>query len=101
MQTYFNPATTAIFDPFLVVPATFPFTNGQTKWLTGWTVGGGMEFALTDRWSAKAEYMHFDLDSKKFAIDNGLVADAGAKGDSVRIGINYHFSAPREPERLK
>ena len=28
---------------------------------TAGPLGGGMEFALTDRWSAKAEYMHYDL----------------------------------------
>ena len=31
--------------------------NGESQWLLGWTVGAGMEFALTDRWSAKAEYI--------------------------------------------
>ena len=75
-----------------------------SKWRNGWTLGGGMEFALTDRWSAKAEYMHYDLGSEVFAIQRitpggapaGVFgqADVDTRGDIVRIGVNYHF-APR------
>src|SRR5262249_43563586 len=53
-------AQTSQNEGFGVFPSFTP-VNGDTKWATGWTVGGGMEFALTDRWSAKAEYMHYDL----------------------------------------
>jgi hypothetical protein len=35
--------------------------------------------------------MHYDLGKANFAIDNGLVADAEVRGDSVRVGVNYHF----------
>jgi outer membrane immunogenic protein len=68
--------------------------NGDTQWLTGWTAGGGMEFAVSDRWSAKAEWLRYDLGKDSYRIDNGLVAKADTDGNSVRIGINYHF-APR------
>jgi opacity protein-like surface antigen len=69
----------------------FPPVNGTTKWLTGWTIGGGMEFALTNKWSAKAEYMFYDLGSADFAIDPPLVADAKTHGSIARIGVNYHL----------
>jgi opacity protein-like surface antigen len=70
----------------------FPPVTGTTKWLTGWTVGGGIEFALTDKWSAKAEYMHYDLGAGNFPIDVGAaVVNAHTWGDVVRIGVNYHF----------
>jgi opacity protein-like surface antigen len=77
----------------------------DTKWATGWTVGGGMEFALTDRFSAKAEYMHYDLGSDTFTTfvfpgSTGLT-DVDTKGDTVRIGVNYHLHAMREPAPLK
>ncbi len=70
-----------------------------TKWVNGWTLGGGMEFALTDRWSAKAEYMHYDLGQDRFVTSTiggapADVADISTRGDTVRIGVNYHF-APR------
>ena len=48
-----------------VPPSNTP-VNGESKWLLGWTVGGGMEFALTDRWSAKAEYMYYDLGKETY-----------------------------------
>ena len=65
--------------------------NGESNWQLGWTVGGGMEFALTDRWSAKAEYMYYDLGQESYRIDNNLIADADTQGSTVRIGVNYHF----------
>ena len=42
------------------------FTPTQT--LTGWTVGSGAEFALTQNWSAKGEWMYFDLGSDTFVV---------------------------------
>jgi opacity protein-like surface antigen len=99
VQTSANTSTVPLF--FTGVPLLVPAVNGETKWLTGWTVGGGVEFALTDKWSAKAEYMHFDLGSEKFAIDAPFVADASARGDIVRVGVNYHFHAMRETAPLK
>jgi opacity protein-like surface antigen len=71
-------------------------TNGETKRLVGWTVGGGLEFALTERWSAKAEYMHFDLGSAVFDVFPNAAgaalgccfADLDTQGDLVRIGVN-------------
>ena len=68
-----------------------------TKWQNGWTLGGGMEFALTDRWSAKAEYMHYDLGKERFVTSTAGgapadIADIDTRGDTVRIGVNYHFA---------
>ena len=80
-----------------------PFTPGlsTSNWQIGWTVGGGMEFALTDRWSAKGEYMHYDLGSDTFTT---FVGDPGTRvetrGDTVRVGVNYHFHS-MEPAPLK
>lgn len=33
---------------------------------TGWTAGGGLEWAFNDKWSAKAEYLFVDLGSAHF-----------------------------------
>jgi opacity protein-like surface antigen len=83
------------------VPSSFGPVNGETKWATGWTVGGGMEFALTDRWSAKAEYMHYDLSKESFAIDFPNIADASTHGDLVRIGVNLHLHPVQQELPLK
>ena len=85
----------------LPVPPTNKAVNGESDWLYGWTVGGGMEFALTDRWSAKAEYMHYDLGSDHFRVDSGLVAKAETEGNIVRIGLNLHFNPVQREVPLK
>ena len=68
-------------------------TGSGSNWESGWTLGGGLEFALTDAWSARAEYMHYEFPEKTFTIDGaGDQASVSAKGDLVTIGVNYHFS---------
>ena len=35
--------------------------------------------------------MHFDLGSRVYAVDNGLLVNAKTAGDIVRVGVNYNF----------
>jgi opacity protein-like surface antigen len=63
----------------------------STNWENGWTAGAGMEFALTERWSAKAEYMHYAFPGHAFTVASNVTSNATAAGDTVRIGVNYHF----------
>jgi outer membrane immunogenic protein len=64
--------------------------------LTGWTIGGGYEYALTDNWSARIEYQYVDLGSVDSLLTdgNGLyyyhrASDVSVQ--SVRAGISYGF----------
>ena len=78
----------------------------QTR--AGWTAGGGFEWMFAPQWSAKAEYLYYDLGSVTFS--DGQLATinlscttcgAGAivasqssakfNGSIARVGINYHF----------
>src|SRR5262249_40248282 len=80
------------------------FVNGveTTKWLNGWTIGGGVEFALSDRWSAKAEYMHYELGKDRFEVSDGPESvDADVSANVVRIGLNLHLQPRIEPAPLK
>jgi outer membrane autotransporter protein len=63
-------------------------------WETGWTVGGGMEFALTERWSAKAEYLHYDLGAETFhaTVSPASRPEIATEGDLVRVGVNYRVN---------
>lgn len=60
----------------------------QSKTLTGWTAGAGLEYALTDHWTARSEYLYTDLGSKFY---DALGAQAGATSQTVRAGINFKF----------
>jgi opacity protein-like surface antigen len=85
-------ATAATFAaPGIARPAASGDVGGSTNWENGWTAGVGMEYALTDSWSAKAEYMHYGFPQSAFAVAQNTTANATTEGNIVRIGVNYHF----------
>ncbi|MFC3694761.1 outer membrane protein [Chenggangzhangella methanolivorans] len=55
----------------------------------GWTVGGGVEVAITGALSARAEYLYVDLDRDGFDVPGG--ASIGPSGGLARFGLNYRF----------
>lgn len=71
--------------------------GSKTKTLTGWTVGGGAEYAFNRNWSIKGEYLYTDLGTKKFnfVADNAGVYNFGGeqkhKFSVARVGVNYRF----------
>jgi outer membrane immunogenic protein len=75
------------------IRATTPGFAGASSSNAGWTVGGGIEFALPGNWSAKAEYLHVDLGSFNCGANcNGLPTDNVSMHDNVvRAGVNYRF----------
>jgi outer membrane immunogenic protein len=63
----------------------------------GWTVGGGLEWAFMDRWSAKIEYLYVDFgqDSRAQVIitAHGITATTSdLTSNMVRVGLNYKFN---------
>jgi outer membrane immunogenic protein len=72
-------------------------TNSPTR--AGWTLGAGGEWMFAQRWSAKAEYLYYDLGTNSTAPlvyvyagnTSSVVASARETGHVVRGGINYHF----------
>lgn len=71
-------------------PAT-AFSMSNTR--VGWTVGGGLEWAFAPQWSAKAEYLHVDLNKDpSIAVTPTTIITTGHLTDDVaRAGVNYHF----------
>lgn len=61
-----------------------PLTIHESAWTAGWTAGGGAEYALSDQWSAKVDYLYIDL------ITSDLGEDP-PKMHQWRAGINYRF----------
>ncbi len=71
------------------------FSSNDT--FNGWTVGGGIELAIEGAWTAKVEYLFYDLGSTNLTTPAcaGLPAttwDVDTDGSLVRAGINYRFN---------
>jgi outer membrane immunogenic protein len=67
----------------------------QDTMRNGWTAGGGIEVALTPRWSIKAEYLYMNFGSATmaWAVPGLPTLNEQNKLDMnvVRTGINYRF----------
>lgn len=78
-------------DVDLGVPGT-TFTSSDT--LNGYVVGGGIEYALSNNWSVKAEYNYVDLESVNVVgFDGGdrFATHVDPDFHAVRLGLNYRF----------
>ena len=55
-----------------------------------------MEYAFGPEWSLKAEYQYIDLGSAAFSL--GTSTETGHNSfNTVRLGLNYHFTPASEP----
>jgi len=80
-------------------------SGSSSKTATGYVVGGGFEYLINSKWSAKAEYQYIDLGSDKSSLGSPVVAgfqyvgvlDASHAYNTVRLGLNYHFTPGYEP----
>jgi len=70
-----------------------PLAFNNTTIYAGWVLGGGVEWAFWDRWSAKAEYLFIDLGKGPgIPLTPALNLDAGRMTDNIgRFGVNYHY----------
>lgn len=67
-------------------------TIADSRLASGWTVGGGAEWAFAGPWSAKAEYMFARYNSQQFFAGLappgiGLAMDV----HTLKAGVNYRF----------
>jgi outer membrane immunogenic protein len=84
----------------------------------GWTAGGGLEWMFMPNWSAKVEYLYYDLGSValnstplaslgtgfgfgapfagalagRLAFATSVAASTRFNGHIIRAGVNYHFN---------
>jgi len=79
---------------------------GTSSIMTGWTVGGGLEWQFAPHWSLKGEYLYYDLGSTRSSqlgftqLNGGATPFFGASvsqsssqidGNIVRAGLSYKF----------
>ncbi len=65
---------------------------------TGWTLGGGIEYALSPNWTMKAEYLYFDFDNGNFSCCTGVSRiENSFATNTVKVGFNYIFHSFRSP----
>jgi outer membrane immunogenic protein len=72
--------------------------DGFTQLVAGWTAGGGVEWMFAQNWSAKLEYLHYDLGTTSFtwvATDSNIggvyqneTTSVHNQGNIVRVGLN-------------
>ena len=78
----------------------------------GYAGGGGAEWMFMPNWSAKVEYLYYDLGNINAQLDSGLFGLAPGfvtqpfrstsytgrvNGNLVRAGVNYHFNTAPAP----
>lgn len=63
----------------------------QTFYANGFTLGAGVEYAITPHISAKAEYLYVDLGSNTYFNNTPNVSSVGANLNLLRAGVNYKF----------
>src|ERR1043166_6461204 len=60
--------------------------------LTGWTVGGGLEYGFTNNVIGRVEYRYYDFGTKPFSFPiNGYTERHDIVIHTVRFGITYKF----------
>ncbi len=73
------------------------FENSASKTSIGYSVGAGLEYAVTNNWTLKAEYLYSNFGKKNVTItDPNFPAASGERRfktslSEVRIGVNYKF----------
>lgn len=80
----------------LLVCGTPTVSGSNSSFRSGWTLGGGIEGELGGAWTAKVEYLYYDLGSRTVTTNGGGVSNSwtlDTDGQLVRAGVNYRFGA--------
>jgi outer membrane immunogenic protein len=62
----------------------------------GWTVGGGLEYAFTNNWTARVEYRYSDFGKETDVLPAAFFGGGGSvhhnlTEQAVRVGVSYKF----------
>jgi len=66
------------------------FSTDDTS--VGWTIGVGVDYAITHAWVARLEYLHISLDDFSPTVVPGVTVGLGRlDNDIIRGAVNYRF----------
>jgi outer membrane immunogenic protein len=73
---------------------TLATTTGQSPigsaYPVGWTVGGGLDWAVTDHWIARLEYDYLHFPTRAVFLSAPALAGAGVAAGSAQVGVNLN-----------
>jgi opacity protein-like surface antigen len=84
-------------------PSSYTFSGSSNSTRVGGTIGGGIEYALTDNLTIRGQYLYFDLGTSTYGIRQTSGSPTGITGSShsselngsiVTFGINWKFGGP-------
>lgn len=86
-----------------VINAGFVIGSGALPLRTGWTAGGGVEWAFAPNWSVFVEGNYYDFGTQENWFSGNLISGQPPFGarmkttlETVTVGVNYHINwAPR------
>jgi opacity protein-like surface antigen len=93
-------ADASSIDPCVAPPSTCgstTLTMRGSKLMTGWSVGGGLEWMLGPQWSTKAEYAYFDFGRIEASGPSSVPGEfyrqtVDVTVHTVKVAINYRFA---------
>ena len=65
------------------------YTDTFTR--TGWTAGAGLEYALSENWTARVEYDYLGFGSKQLNFTPLVTSNADLNVQEVKAGFDYKF----------
>jgi len=95
-------ARASTVDPCVQPPATCGTTTLSmhgSKVMLGWTAGGGAEWRIGPRWTAKFDYSYFDFGSIETSGPSSTAGEfyrqrIDVTAHTIKLGLNYRFTAP-------
>jgi outer membrane immunogenic protein len=70
-------------------PGFAPFVQ-NSDWRTGWTAGGGVEYAISRSMTARLEYRYTDLGNATFS-NAGVFDSSDVTQSAIRAGLSFRF----------
>jgi outer membrane immunogenic protein len=79
-------------------PGAVVYSGSNSTTRTGWAVGGGVEYAFAQNWSAKFEMLYLDFGTYTVVAPLQTApptvvwhSDVHARDTVARVGLNYKF----------